>query len=60
MSELGQKAKYSPRANVFCCSSNNGHRSTPSAVRLGAKTINLIGQFGRPSCSAELGQSAVV
>jgi hypothetical protein len=36
---MGQNRKYSSRANVFCCSSNNGHRSTPSAVRLGAKGL---------------------
>jgi hypothetical protein len=37
MSVVGQTRKYSLRANVFRCSPNNGHRSTPSAVRLGAK-----------------------
>jgi hypothetical protein len=29
-SEMGQKAKYSPGVDVFCCSPNNGH----SAVHL--------------------------
>jgi hypothetical protein len=31
MSVVGQNAKYSLRADVFCFASNNGHRSTPPA-----------------------------
>src|ERR1700686_4631843 len=36
MSVLGQNAKYSLRADVFCFASNNGHRSTGSACPFGA------------------------
>jgi hypothetical protein len=38
MSELGQKAKCSRRADVFRCSPNNGHRSIVSVCPFGAKT----------------------
>jgi hypothetical protein len=33
---MGQKAKYSLRADVFRFASNNGHRSTGSACPFGA------------------------
>ena len=36
MSALGQNAKYSERADVFCFASNNGHRSTPPPCRKSA------------------------
>jgi hypothetical protein len=42
MSEMGQNAKYSLRADVFCCASNNGHRSIPPPCR---KSANVIDQF---------------
>jgi len=34
---MGQNAKYSLRADVFCFVSNNGHRSTRSACPFGAR-----------------------
>jgi hypothetical protein len=39
MSELGQKAKYSLRADVFRFGPNNGHRSTGSACPFGADIV---------------------
>ena len=38
MSERGQKAKYSRRADVFCFASANGHRSIESACSFGANS----------------------
>jgi hypothetical protein len=31
MSQMGQKAKYSIRADVVCCAPNNGHIATTAA-----------------------------
>jgi len=36
-SEMGQKAKYSPRADVFRFASNNGHRQTGPTGPFSAK-----------------------
>jgi hypothetical protein len=38
LSDSGQKAKYSLRADVFRCSANNGHRSIGSACPFGASS----------------------
>src|ERR1700730_9756904 len=38
MSVEGQNAKYSLRADVFCCASNNGHRSIPPPCRKSANS----------------------
>jgi hypothetical protein len=39
MSGLGQKAKYSLRADVFRFGPNNGHHSTGSACPFGADIV---------------------
>src|ERR1700688_607280 len=44
---LGQKAKYSPRAHVFRCAPNNGHRATTATGPSGAQHATLI--LGRPA-----------
>jgi hypothetical protein len=44
MSEVGQKAKYSPGVDVFCCSPNNGH----STVHLSW----VLGVLGEPANDA--------
>jgi hypothetical protein len=42
MSALGQKAKYSLRADVFRFGSDNGHRSIASACPFGAKSGSAV------------------
>jgi hypothetical protein len=39
MSQLGQKAKYSLRADVFRSALNNGHRSIRPACPFGADSV---------------------
>jgi hypothetical protein len=43
-SEVGQKAKYSLRADFFRFGSNNGHRSTPPSCRKGAKGRHFLAE----------------
>ena len=59
---MGQKAKYSLRADVFRCSPNNGHRQGRSPCLKGAMALNrcaIARCAGSPTASTVAGVKIV-